>query len=461
MATDPIEHVVVLMLENHSFDQMLGGLASEIGFDGVDPSAPRSNLDKDNRPYFQAPTTAASISPDPKHEKDNVLRQLDKNNGGFVLDYSLAYPDTTPDQRQQIMNYYAPGALPVLHELARRFAVCDRWFSSVPGPTWTNRFFVHSGTSLGRVTMPGGLFNGPLLFLGYDQDTLYDRLNDRGLDWRIYFSDVPHSLVLSHQRRPENALRHRPMAEFYADAADTSHPFPAYSFIEPRYYWPNQNDDHPPHPTARAEQLIADVYNTLRQNETLWRSTLLVVLYDEHGGFFDHVAPPAAVPPDQHSEEYTFDRLGVRVPAVLVSPWIDPAVVHTVFEHTSLLRYLSDKWNLAPLTARVASANSFAGVIHSDGSPRDDTPVALSLPEDQRELAVVGTADVSDLAVPINEHQRSLLNFSEYLEKEILEPAVLKEARRLAIQSGSVLAQIEAARNRVQVLLAQRRAQTD
>ena len=265
---DPIEHVVVLMLENHSFDEMLGGMTAE---------CPRHRRRRSVRPaqqrrrsgpgLFPGPEQRPAVSPDPKHETIDVLAQLANNNGGFVLDY-CTNPPTTPAQRQQIMSYYPPGALSALHELARHFAVCDRWFSSVPGPTWTNRFFVHSGTSLGRVKMPGGLVGNPALYLGYDQDTVYDRLNARGIDWRVYFGDIPHSLVMSHQRRPENLLRHRPLAEFYADAADANNPFPPYSFLEPHYYWPNQNDDHPPHPTARAEQLIANVYNALRTNQS-------------------------------------------------------------------------------------------------------------------------------------------------------------------------------------------------
>jgi phospholipase C len=460
MPTDPIQHVVVLMLENHSFDQMLGGLSGRIaGLDGVDPNAPRVNDDKDGQACVQAPTAADTISPDPRHETPNVFQQLDNNNGGFVLNYSLQYPDTTHEQRQQIMGYYAPGGLAALHALAPQSAVCDRWFSSVPGPTWTNRFFVHSGTSLGRVTMPDGLLSKPELYLGYDQDTIFDRLNDKGIDWRIYFGDIPQSIVLTHQHHPDNALRYRPMAEFYADAADNDNPFPAYCFIEPKYEWPNQNDDHPPHHTARAEQLIANVYNALRGNEALWRTTLLVVLYDEHGGFYDHVAPPAAVPPDGHQEEYTFDRLGVRVPALLVSPWVDPCVVHTVFDHTSLLRYLSDKWGLDPLTERVTQATSFGGVIRSTGTPRDNTPATIALPAAQQAMAVApGLPQAVD---EMNENQRALLAFTQFLEPQIEEPATLKGARAALAQSGSVPAWIEAAKSRVQALLSQHRARTD
>jgi phospholipase C len=158
MPTDPIKHVVVLMLENHSFDQMLGSFRSVFpDLEGVDPARPGSNRDKDGTAYPQAVTTATAVRHDPMHELANVLHQLDGGNGNFVLDYSEAFPATIPDERQQIMGYFAPGSLPALHELARHFTICDHWYSSVPGPTWANRFFVHSGTSLGRVRMPENL----------------------------------------------------------------------------------------------------------------------------------------------------------------------------------------------------------------------------------------------------------------------------------------------------------------
>jgi phospholipase C len=456
MQPDPIKHIIVLMFENHSFDQMLGGMRAEIpDLDGADPAAPHGNSDSEGMVYSQGETTALSVSPDPKHETKNVLLQLDSNNGNFVRDYAAAYPDTTQKQRQEIMGYYPAGALPALHELARNFAVCDRWFSSVPGPTWANRFFIHSGTSMGRVIMPDGPGHPSLVF-GYDQDTVYDRLNEKGILWKVYFGDIPLSLVMSHQRRLGNARRHHRMSAFYSDAAGPEHQFPAYSFIEPSYFRPGQNDDHPPHPTGRAQLLLANVYNALRANEPLWNTTLLVVLYDEHGGFYDHVAPPAAVPPDAHIAEYSFDRLGVRVPALLVSPWVSPGVVRTEFDHTSLLNYVTDKWGLGPLTARVAQANSFAAAIRTVGEPRTDTPAALPVPVPPLALAAAEVA-VAEPTEPLNEHQKALLAFTDLLENEIQEPAPLKAMRSLAMNTGSALTRVETAKNRVESFLAQRR----
>ena len=397
--SDPIKHIVVLMLENRSFDQMLGALQEVYPtLEGVDPQNPRSNRDADGLIYHQASTTTLCIEPDPKHELKNVLRQIGLSEtyvpppkvtwwqqirewigailgialswvrpkrrmlveaalkpyeGAFVLDYSLEYPASTPPQRQEIMNYFPLDFLPAHHALARDFTICDHWFSSVPGPTWANRFFVHSGSSAGRVTMPESREEW-LHFRPYTQTTLYDRLDERGIRWRIYFGDIPQSLALARQLHRQNVINYFPMQQFYQDAVADEREFPAYSFIEPSYFVDDADDDHPPHNTMRAQALIANVYNTFRSNPALWKSTLFVVMYDEHGGFYDHVESPECVCPYGLNDEYSFERLGVRVPVMLVSPWVDRGVVSTPFDHTSLLKYVSDKWKLGPLGERVA-----------------------------------------------------------------------------------------------------------
>jgi phospholipase C len=457
MPIDPIKHVVVLMLENHSFDQMLGSFKSVFpDLEGVNPASPRSNLDKDRIAYPQAVTTATAVLHDPMHELENVLYQLENDNANFVLDYSEAYPDTTHDERQQIMGYFAPGSLPALHELARHFTICDHWYSPVPGPTWANRFFFHSGTSLGRVQMPEDLndsLSHPGLYFGYDQDTIYDRLNEAGKSWRIYHGDIPQSLVLTHQRTVENAKRYELMDVFFSDAKGQEERFPDFCFIEPCYYWPGQNDDHPPHTTLRAQALLGSVYNSLRQNDGLWNSSLLAVLYDEHGGFYDHVSPPAAVPPDGHIlPNFSFDRLGVRVPALLISPWVERTTLNSEFDHTSLLKYLTEKWGLGPLTDRVASAQSFGPAIRSTGQPRTDTPSSVPIPA----VAAPEAMMTAGPAEPLNAHQKALIAFSEHLEREIQEP-VGKPARTAAMMAGPP-SQVETAKSRVKMFLAQQKA---
>jgi phospholipase C len=336
---DPIQHVIVLVLENHSFDQMLGSFKSVFpNLDGVGERNPSTNIGVDGRRFTQRPSFDPIVDPDPMHEVDHVARHLENNNGGFVAEYQREYRDRADLNPQRIMDYFEVDSLPALHTLARHFTICDRWFSSVPGPTWTNRFFIHSGTSLGIVDMPKSVADTDL-YLNFHQETIFDRLNERGIKWRVYFGDVPNSLVLSHQRHPTNAMKYRPMRSFYSNCAEPADHFPQYSFIEPNYMKGEQNDDHPAHATMRAQRLIANVYNAIRSNDALWKSCLLLIIYDEHGGFYDHVPPPDCVPPDNNVGRFPFNRLGVRVPALLVSPWVAQQVVKTEFDHTSLLRY--------------------------------------------------------------------------------------------------------------------------
>ncbi len=290
---DPIEHVVVLMLENRSFDQMLGAFQTvHDGLDGVDANSPLTFRDDDGKEYEQKPTAAMIVSHDPHHDLDSVLRQigappavegrdlrgsrlrrfvasLQQAGWGifyflwglwrnyrrrpdrapaqammapaasaygerFVAEYVRTYPDLSKEAIEQIMAYFPVDGLPALHALARGFTVCDRWFSSVPGPTWTNRFFLHSGTSMGVTSMPEGNVSLEGIDL-YEQRTIYDELNRVGKPWRIYFDDVPQSLALIHQWRPENRKNYLPIDEFEQDAAKAASKFPAFVVIEPRY----------------------------------------------------------------------------------------------------------------------------------------------------------------------------------------------------------------------------------
>src|SRR5581483_9596029 len=175
-------------------------------------------------------------------------------------------------------------------------------------------------------------------------------------------------------------------------------------FIEPAYMEPGANDAHPPHDIIDCDALVTKVYNAIRANDALWRSTLLVVLFDEHGGFYDHVAPPPkgdklSLPPDHHQEEYTFDRLGVRVPAILVSPYVAKGIDSTIFDHTSLLRTLQLKWGLGDLGQRTANANDFTALI--TGAYRD-TPASIA----------ASTAPAKEAPIPLtalSDHQAAIV----------------------------------------------------
>lgn len=446
---DNIEHVVVLMLENRSFDHMLGDctrIKPEI--DGIPQQGAKRANSYQRASYPQAPGACRVLVEDPRHETPHVLAQLvpgkDGTPSGFVSDYATAYYHTlSKEGRGEVMKYHAYGTLPASHALAEHFAVCDRWFSSVPGPTWANRLFAMSGTSLGRVEMPEGIIDLNLHW--YDQNTLFDLLNQKSIDWRVYYGDVPLSLLLVHQWEEKNRARHKAMTDFFSDAAATDPvKFPQFAFIEPAYLDPGGNSGHPPHDILAAEGLIASVYNALRANEQLWEKTLLVVLCDEHGGFYDHVPPLGTVPPDHHQDEYTFDQLGVRVPAILASPWMPNGVIHDVFDHTGLIHYLIEKWDLPPLNKRVSQANTFTQ--HILPELRKDTPKSIDavpdkaprvIPPKQRKLSA---------------HENGLVALSHALETMAGEDPAVVAARSQQMVSGPQ-SQIDVAVDRVEAFL--------
>lgn len=483
-STDPIKHVVVLMLENRSFDHMLGCMKSIYpGLTGIDPANPGRNLTADGDVIFQTAGAVLALSPiiDPCHEASDVLEQLgmeDNPCSGFVTNFLRHFPSRR-DDAQEVMNYFdrnVESSIPVFHTLAENFLICDHWFSSVRGPTWANRFYVHSGTSLGRVYMPSS-GSDVSHWHWYTQDTIYDRLNDKGISWKIYHDGFPQSLTLTHQTAPKNAIHYRDMDRFFDDAKGPSTDFPSYTFIEPAYFGDNQNDQHPPTNVLHGEALIANVYNAIRANEALWNETLLIVLYDEHGGFYDSEFPPAATPPDDHMEDgYSFDQYGVRVPALLISPWLKKGFTDTVFDHTSILRYVSDKWDLAPLTARVDKANSIGALFKKRKSPRTNTPPTLQPPAipraapEELEFAPPILVDalefkpkVRQLVVhpheELNELQKSLIAYSAILEKQTATATPDKRATRLDRVTNSPEEQVEVAHERLDEFLAQQKAE--
>lgn len=412
---------------------------------GIDPAAtPRTN-DANGNPYDQR-SGALRVFPhnfDPKDEYPDVKRQVNQGSmTGFAQDFADSHPQALPEDIQQVMCYFSAGDLPALHTLARHFTVCDNWFASVPGPTWANRLFAHSGTSLGHLSMPDGLFNLHLHW--YSQDTIYDRLNAYGKQWKIYYGDVPQSLLLVHQLLPKNAIRYHRLPTLFEDTATTQpDTFPPFVFIEPEYYPPGANDDHPPHDVLNGDHLIADVYNALRKNEKLFAETLLVIVWDEHGGFYDHAPPQSCEPPDSRAGEFGFDfkTLGVRVPALLVSPWTAQTVNHTAFDHTSILRFVVETMGLLPLGNRVATTNSIGQALLTKVRPMSGLPDPIH--------------DLSPLEAPppaatdtLNANQHGLVAYSQYLATQTPEDPT-KTNERNAFMMTSARAQIDIAYDHV------------
>jgi phospholipase C len=459
---DPIQHIVVLMLENRSFDHMLGALrASNADIDGVDPARPGVNLDAQNgnKAYAQSPTATAYVGKDFKvpHEFADVKAQIADGMAHFVDQFRVQNPQASESEIGQIMAYFKDGDLPALHGLAKAFTVCDRWFSSMPGPTWPNRLFVHSGTSLGDVLMPDGAVQTVEKFFGkYKQDTIYDALDKAGISWKIYYGGIPQSIVLDHLKLRYFTGKYQIMDSFFEDCAGDAAAFPQYAFIEPRYFdglHGEENDQHPPAGVLAGEQLIADVYNAIRKNPQLWESTLLIITYDEHGGFYDHVTPPDTIAPDANTSAFAFDKLGVRVPALLVSPWVAQGVDHTVYDHTSVLRYACDKWGLPPICQRTAPAagilqiGTFAPTI-SQPSARTDTPAEIHAAAPSTRLA----RQLEGADTPFDGSQVALVSYAELMRQEHEGTPAGTKATRLAagvapVAQEATLAPAQRARN--------------
>lgn len=365
-----VRHIVVLMLENRSFDHMVGFLKSaNPAIDGVDGSE-WNPKDPSVDPPVRVPITDNAgymdLQIDPGHTTPDVTFQIYANsnpvlgplgpNKGFVFNY-LQQAGNTVSGARKIMRCFRPSRLPVLTTLAQEFALCDHWFSSVPGLSWPNRMFVHAATSDGHLDNK---------LHDYDIPSLYNHLEDAQLSWKIYFHDFPQALALKRVRDDLFKNRFRLFAEFLEDARKGR--LAHYSFIEPRYYsyfFKQANDQHPTHDVSLGEVLIADVYEALRNSE-LWEESLLVILWDEHGGIYDHVFPPdEAVPnPDgkvSQNPPFDFQRLGIRVPAVLVSPYIPRNTVdHRPYDHASVPATVKKIFALPDfLTRRDAQANTF------------------------------------------------------------------------------------------------------
>jgi phospholipase C len=425
MALSDIDHIVVLMLENRSFDSMLGTLYPKSAhFEGLAGSESNPDASGAPLPVWTTPATDAGTmsipAPDPGELFTDINTQLfgtpasataagAPTMSGFVRNY-LSQTDKPKEayQARDVMHYFMPEQLPVLTTLARQFAVCDHWYASAPCQTWPNRFFVHTGTANGYEN------NSPPRF-PYDMETIFDRIEAKNLPWKIYFHDIPQSLTLA--RLWPHADRFRLYAEFQHDAKAGT--LPAYSFIEPRYFADGAmpNDQHPPHVATLGEQLIADVYNAVRAGPN-WAKTLLIITYDEHGGIYDHVPPPAAVPPGSSpTSPFNFDRYGVRVPAVIVSPYVSPGSIlrapaaSAPYDHTSIIATLRTRFALgSPLTKRDAVAPSIGAVLTLP-APSNNGPASVSALSYVPSPADVALAH----AAPLNDHQKALSHLAAHL----------------------------------------------
>lgn len=390
----PIKTIVVLVMENRSFDHMLGWMKKAInprinGVTGNECNSVSTKTPKSQTICFT--DDAEFVDPDPGHSFEAVEQQVFGSGvipsmSGFV-EQALTM---SPNLSETVMKGFSAEAVPVYAALIREFALYDRWFSSIPGPTQPNRLFVYSATSHGSTSHVK-----KLLAQGYPQKTIFDSLHENGIDFGIYFQTIPSTLFYRNLRKLKYIFKfHQYDLKFKRDARKGN--LPSLTVLEPRYFdlkgFP-ANDDHPSHDVANGQKLVKEVYETLRVSPQ-WNETLLVITYDEHGGFYDHVETPYVNVPNPDGNTgpapsfFKFDRLGVRVPTIMVSPWIKKGTVmsgpkgptpNSEFEHSSIPATIKKMFNLSSnfLTHRDAWAGTFEEVVGQLTSPRTDCPETL------------------------------------------------------------------------------------
>lgn len=456
-----IKHVVVLMLENRSFDNLLGWLYAEKPppgeqhFEGLTRALWNTldNLDPDGIPFKEkvpierngAPKKRRGVevpnpvdftlpNPDPgegyKDTNYQLYGQYDvplqypppPTNMGFVQNYQNAMLygyygfGSEPGNARAIMKCYTPEQVPVLSELARSFAVCDNYHCSVPSQTIPNRDFVHAATSTGHVN------NSPNAQC--DARTIFNQIQDeidagrKDLSWGIFGNNAFASgkdaagqfgkdhfsltrLIMTQLHDPRFDANFDTLDAFKAKCKDGI--LPSYAFLEPNYGGAGQNDQHPPSDIRAGEQLIADVYNAVK-NSPAFEKTLLLVTYDEHGGCYDHVPPPSgAKNPDKDNapgqDGFLFNRFGVRVPCVVVSPYIDRGLIarpagFTPFDHASVIKTVQSCFKLkGNLTERDRAAPDFSGLLNLAVPRKQDIPEVTPLRWD----VAAGLNEINDL----------------------------------------------------------------
>lgn len=444
-----IKHVVVLMMENRSLDNVLGWIyddqnppphvlpaGSPPQYDGLatgtySNTAPEVN---EGQPVYVTKGTTGWIvnghqqhqfnvpNPDPGEAFADVAQQIGTTTGrkmdGFLSNYleQMRIAGGPDDSARQIMQSYAPEQVPVISALAKGYAVSDAWFASVPSQTWPNRYFLLAGTCFGHTN------NTPLS--PTRGSTVFDVLTSQNIPWAVYSDNLVSLVKIMFWRYWDDEKNFGGLDAF--NRACLSGTLPAFTFLEPSFgvdfedYKINLGHDrsyHPPHNLSYGEAQLYDIYQTIQKSPNP-DEILFVVLFDEHGGTYDHVEPPmGALPPmpdpvgTDGTTVFTFDQFGVRVPAIVVSPYVRPGTVFRTstgvpFDHTSILATVRDWLGLQAAfktmlpSPRIAAAPTLASVLE-DAPVGGDRPVPVPLPVDE-------AAAVPPESTAINPLQRSI-----------------------------------------------------
>lgn len=347
-----VDHIVILMMENRSFDHIFGALS-------MDPAYPgRGVVDGLRGSEWNPDLSGAQVLPsqrvltvtdDPPHGWKQSHAQFNGGrNDGFVTEaekQGLKSPAL-------VMQYFNRFQLPILYALADQYTVCDRWFSSVLGPTWPNRFYMHATTSWGEKGY------GPHLDMRVI--TVSDLMRSAGRTAKLYYAGgiswYSGGFLLRSILDGNKAEKPQPLKQFFKDAAAGN--LPDLSIIDPDF---NLSDDHPPHDVRLGQSFVGTIVQAVADSPN-WARTLMVITYDEHGGFYDHVPPPAV-----NDDRPDFAQLGFRVPTLLVGPMVRAGAVHSVqYEHSSIGATLAARYGLPSLTTRMAEAEDLGGAIDPD-----------------------------------------------------------------------------------------------
>ncbi len=354
-----VDTIVVVMMENRSFDHMLGALSLEEGLPVDGLTGMESNPDLRGNPIGVFKSDHLVVEEDPPHGWGDSHDQWNRgSNDRFVV----AHQNDGATLPEVVMGYHTRQQLLPLFTLASNFVVCDRWFASVMGPTQPNRFHLHLGTSNGLMSNPD-IGEGPT-----ELPSIFDRLDDKRVSNTYYSSNIPFPLAYG------KATGIKLIGEFFEDAAAGN--LPSFCMVEPTLTANGTigNDDHPPADLLMGQAFLASVYQALAQSPQ-WERCLLVITYDEHGGFYDHVPPPTTF--DRDFPE--FQQLGFRVPSVVIGPHVRRGCANSIqLDHVSIPTTAMRKWDLEPMNTRMTMTNDITSAI----DPRfiDDPQPPIELP---------------------------------------------------------------------------------
>jgi phospholipase C len=376
---------VFLMLENRTYDHYFGARSMLEGKQGDGLKMAMTNPDLSGNPVsLYVPDPTVECVKDPDHSWDGSRAQWNSGlNNGFVKQQEMQYGAGAHEP----MQYMTRTQLPVSWALADSYAVCDRWFASLMGPTIPNRAYFMTGTSAAYKDNNDIINNLHALPV----QSIFNKLEDAGVDWAYYYSNL--SIVDAIQSTGQYAIdlgpkdgtgRTRLFQFFLRDAAAGK--LPSVCYVEPAF-GPGGNDDHPPHHPIDGQELIATVYQALAKSPQWKNLVMLLVTYDEHGGFFDHVSPPTAtddtatVWANMGRDVTGFDQMGFRVPAMIIGPYVKEGWVSSVvYEHTSALKTLANAFGFDSLTARMNAAMDLSDCLDLDRLARKDANAPIQLP---------------------------------------------------------------------------------